>query len=92
MPGLRHDLQEDTCLCTSSQKGEPVVARDRAVVPETWSQRNRERERNQVLMVLFELLVAALTLDFSLREPMAFLFGSSLSEQGFLSPAVDQPG
>lgn len=66
MPGLRHDLQEKTFVSTSSPKDESTVARDRAGVPENWSQCNR----NQVLVALFELLDAALTLDFSLHGPV----------------------
>lgn len=62
------------------------------MTPENWRQHNTERERNQVLMALFELLDAALILDFPLHEPVAFLFGSSPFEQGFLSPAADKLG
>lgn len=71
-------------LCTSFQVGKSIVAEDKAVAPKNWSQHNRERERNQVLMVVFELLDAALPLDFSLRKPVAFHFCSSQFEQGFL--------
>lgn len=42
-------------------------------------------------MASFEFLAAALTLEFSLLEPVASLFGPSRFEQGFQSPPMDKP-